>query len=127
MALLLLDTNALLWLLDGDERLGPSARHTVDGADGLVVSVASLWEIAIKVSLGKLEPVPALPDTLTDLGFTRLDIADTHLAVLQSLPFHHRDPVDRLLVSQATAEGMAILTSDRAFARYPVHVVDARR
>ncbi|MGL5930247.1 MAG: type II toxin-antitoxin system VapC family toxin [Dermatophilaceae bacterium] len=124
---LLLDTNALLWLLDGDERLGSSARTAVEAADGLVVSVASLWEIAIKVSLGKLEPVPALPDALTGLEFTRLDIADTHLAVLQSLPLHHRDPFDRLLVSQATAEGMAILTSDRAFGRYPVDVVDARR
>ncbi|MGL5852422.1 MAG: type II toxin-antitoxin system VapC family toxin [Phycicoccus sp.] len=64
---------------------------------------------------------------MAELGFTRLDIADTHLTVLQSLPFHHRDPFDRLLVSQATAEGMAILTSDRAFGRYPVRVLDARR
>ncbi|MGL4174809.1 MAG: type II toxin-antitoxin system VapC family toxin [Dermatophilaceae bacterium] len=124
---LLLDTNALLWLLDGDERFGSSARTAVEAADGLVVSVASLWEIAIKVSLGKLEPVPALPDALTDLGFTRLDIADTHLSVLQSLPFHHRDPFDRLLVSQAMAESMTVLTSDSALARYAVHVIDARR
>ena len=123
---LLLDTNALLWLLDGDERLDPSARDAVQSADTLAVSVASLWEIAIKVSLGKLSPMPGLADAVRVLGFARLDIADSHLTVLQRLPFHHRDPFDRLLIGQAMAEALTILTADRAFSAYPVQVADAR-
>lgn len=123
---LLLDTNALLWLLAGDDRLGRSARRTVETAADLWVSVASLWEIAITVSLGKLDPVPDLGETVRSLGLARLEIADTHLAVLERLPFHHRDPFDRLLVSQATAEGLTLLTADRELSAYDVPLVDAR-
>ncbi len=122
---LLLDTNALLWLLDGDERLGRSAREAVQSADTLVVSVASLWEIAIKVSIGKLRPIPGLHAAVRDLGFERLPIRDAHLAALELLPLLHRDPFDRLLVCQALTEPLAVLTSDAAFAPYGPVVVDA--
>jgi PIN domain nuclease of toxin-antitoxin system len=124
---LLLDTNALLWLLGGDERLGPLARESVQHADRLVVSVASLWEIAIKVSLRKLAPIPRLPAAVWELGFERLDIRDPHLRALEDLPLLHRDPFDRLLICQARVEGHAVLTSDRAFAPYGAAVVDASR
>ncbi len=122
---LLLDTNALLWLLDGDERLGPAARTSAESADALVVSVASLWEIAIKVSTGKLRPIPGLYAAVSRLGFERLAVRDTHLAALEALPLLHRDPFDRLLVCQALTEPLVVLTSDPAFAPYGPIVVDA--
>lgn len=75
----LLDTNALLWLLDGDRRLRASARSAVRRAETVAVSVASLWEIAIKVSIRNLAPIPALPATIRDLGFERPAIEDAHL------------------------------------------------
>jgi PIN domain nuclease of toxin-antitoxin system len=122
---LLLDTNALLWLLAGDQRLGPGARQHVERAEILAVSVASLWEIAIKISLRKLAPIPGLHQAVTELGFDRLAITDPHLLALESLPYHHRDPFDRLLISQAMVERMTILTSDRVFADYKIDVRDA--
>lgn len=124
---LLLDTNALLWLLAGDNRLGPASRDVVQEADRLVVSVASLWEIAIKVSIKKLEPTPRLYAAVHELGFERLGIHDAHLRALEELPLLHRDPFDRLLVCQARVEGATILTADRVFASYGAAVIDAGR
>lgn len=124
---ILLDTNALLWLLGGDERLGPAGRDAVQQAERLVVSVASHWEIAIKVSLRKLAPIPRLHPTLHQLGFERLAVHDAHLRELEVLPFLHRDPFDRMLISQARVEGCTILTADRVFATYGAAVVDASR
>ncbi len=121
----LLDTNALLWLLDGDDRLGPAARRAIEAAESLAVSVGSLWEIAIKVSIGKLAPIPGLHGAVRDLGFERLVISDEHLTVLATLPLVHRDPFDRLLISQALVDGLAVVTSDEVFVRYGTTVVDA--
>ncbi|CAN5156922.1 type II toxin-antitoxin system VapC family toxin [soil metagenome] len=123
---LLLDTNALLWLLDGDDRIGASTRAAVEGADALTVSVVSLWEIAIKVSIGKLAPIPGLHATIASLGFQRLPIADAHLVALEGLPHVHRDPFDRLLVGQALVERLTVLTTDRVLAQYSIPVLDAR-
>jgi PIN domain nuclease of toxin-antitoxin system len=124
---LLLDTNALLWLLAGDPRLGAQARHEVEAAAELVVSAASLWEIAIKVSIGKLAALPGLPAVLAEAGVRRLGIEDEHLRRLESLPWHHRDPFDRLLIAQAQAEALTVLTADPAFGDYAVLARDARR
>ena len=124
---LLLDTNALLWLLAGDPRLGAQARHEVEAAAELVVSAASLWEIAIKVSIGKLAALPGLPAVLAESGVRRLGIEDEHLRRLESLPWHHRDPFDRLLIAQAQAEALTVLTADPAFGDYAVPARDARR
>ena len=123
---LLLDTNALLWLLAGDPRLGAQARHEVEAAAELVVSAASLWEIAIKVSIGKLAALPGLPAVLAEAGVRRLGIEDEHLRRLESLPWHHRDPFDRLLIAQAQAEALTVLTADPAFGDYAVPARDAR-
>lgn len=123
---LLLDTNALLWVVAGDRRLGAQARADVESAAGLVVSVATLWEIAIKVSLGKLGALPTLPTVLERAAVQRLGIEDAHLVRLQELPWEHRDPFDRLLIAQALAEGLTVLTADPAFAGYGVPVRDAR-
>ncbi len=124
---LLLDTNALLWLLAGDPRLGAQARREVEAAAELVVSAASLWEIAIKVSTGKLAALPGLPAVLAEAGVRRLGIEDEHLRRLESLPWHHRDPFDRLLIAQAQAEALTVLTADPAFGDYAVPARDARR
>ena len=124
---LLLDTNALLWLVAGDTRLGLQARREVEVAAGLVVSAASLWEIAIKVSIGKLAALPGLPAVLAEAGVRRLGIEDEHLRRLESLPWHHRDPFDRLLIAQAQAEALTVLTADPAFGDYAVPARDARR
>ncbi|MDN5931521.1 MAG: type II toxin-antitoxin system VapC family toxin [Pseudonocardia sp.] len=122
----LLDTNALLWLLGGDDRLGPTARRSVESAESLTVSVGSLWEIAIKVSIGKLGPIPGLYTAVRDLGLDRLDITDTHLAALETLPRHHGDPFDRLLICQALTGNLTVLTADERFLSYGVTVRDAR-
>ena len=124
---LLVDTNALLWLLAGDPRLGAQARREVEAAAELVVSAASLWEIAIKVSLGKLAALPGLPVVLADAGVRRLGIEHEHLRRLESLPWHHRDPFDRLLIAQTQAEALTVLTADPAFGDYAVPARDARR
>lgn len=122
----LLDTNALLWLLGGDDRLGPVARRSVESAETLTVSVGSLWEIAIKVSIGKLDSIPGLHAAVRDLGLDRLDISDAHLAALETLPRHHGDPFDRLLICQAMTGNLTVLTADEKFQAYGVAVLDAR-
>jgi PIN domain nuclease of toxin-antitoxin system len=123
---LLLDTNALLWLVAGDPRFGAQARQDVESAAELVVSAASLWEIAIKVSIGKLAALPGLSVVLAEAGVRRLGIEDGHLRRLESLPWHHRDPFDRLLIAQAQAEALTVLTGDRTFDDYAVPTRNAR-
>lgn len=126
MKRLLLDTNALLWTLDADSRLGAVTRQRIAESTELAVSVASLWEITIKVSLGKLEPVPTLLPTIQRLGLRRLGIEDAHLDVLATLPRIHNDPFDRMIIAQALAERLTVVTSDDAFAQYDVPTFDAR-
>jgi PIN domain nuclease of toxin-antitoxin system len=118
----LLDTHALLWWLADDGRLPPGARRAIkDPAAIAYVSAGSVWEIAIKRSLGKLE----LPDSwyaATFRDFAELPITSEHARRAGELPPHHRDPFDRLLVAQALAEGLTLVTADPAFARYGVQV-----
>lgn len=123
---LLLDTNALLWLLGGDARLGATARSAIEGAERLVISEANLWEVSIKVSIGKLAPIAGLHAALRDLGFERISIADRHLLRLETLPMLHNDPFDRMLIAQALADNLVVVTADEAFATYGVQVLDAR-
>ncbi|MEZ5190787.1 MAG: type II toxin-antitoxin system VapC family toxin [Schumannella sp.] len=124
---MLLDTNALYWILKGDPRLGPSAREAVERAPSLLVSDISLLEIAIKVSVGKLPAVERLPARLTGLGFDRTGITDGALERLQTLPVLHRDPFDRMLIAHALTESLPVLTADAVFRQYGVRVVDASR
>lgn len=125
---LLLDTNALLWVLADSPRLGSHARALVVDPDNHVyVSAASAWEIAIKLSLGRLQ-VPAnltiwLPVELQASRFTPLSIELHHAFAVEHLPWHHRDPFDRLLLAQATAEGLTLVTGDRQFASYHAPIV----
>ena len=122
---LLLDTHTFLWFIDGNPQLSQVAHSLIeDLANQSVISVASLWEMAIKVSLGKLtldEPFETLiPQQLHLNSFGLLDITLPHISYITSLPFHHRDPFDRLLIAQATVEQIPIVSGDVAFDAYSV-------
>jgi PIN domain nuclease of toxin-antitoxin system len=126
---LLLDTHAVLWWALDDRRLGAKARRTMAGASEAFVSAASIWEMAIKIGLGKLELVrfetTELPKLAERLGFRDLAVTPEHAAWVASLPEHHTDPFDRLLVAQATVENLVVVTADRQFAAYGVPLLDA--
>jgi PIN domain nuclease of toxin-antitoxin system len=122
---LLLDTHILIWLIDGSEKLNKTARYAIeDESNSLYLSIASLWEITIKTSLGKLELGIPLEQITTNFilpsGFKILPIHLSHLLVLKDLPFHHRDPFDRMLISQAISESLTLVSEDRAFGDYTV-------
>lgn len=121
----LLDTHAMLWLLADADRLTPAAREAIrDTRRRLVVSAASLWEVAIKRSLGKLRAPADLSRRLAALGpIELLPISSLHAEAVGELPWHHRDPFDRLLVAQAGVEQLGIVSSDAALAQYGVEVV----
>ena len=129
---LLLDTEALLWWRLGSRKLGRRARRAIEGLAGSVaVSAATGWEISIKWQDGALK-LPAPPrDWMDDVckagGFGFLSIAMEHAVGVASLPQHHRDPFDRLLIVQAQLERLTIVTSDTAFEDYDVKLLDARR
>jgi PIN domain nuclease of toxin-antitoxin system len=125
---LLLDTHTLLWFIGNDSQLSAAARGNIeDPAHEVFVSVASLWEIALKLSLEKLKlPLPfgaVFPRQLQVNGFELLPISCLQLNQLAALPFHHRDPFDRLLIAQSLADGMTIVTRDTAFSRYPAKIM----
>jgi PIN domain nuclease of toxin-antitoxin system len=119
----LLDTHAFLWWCEDAPELSKKARNSISDEE-CYVSLASLWEIAIKVSLGKLR-LPSsfsryLPEQMSANGFLSLDIRFRHIAGCAALPWRHRDPFDRLLISQAIEEGMAVVSRDEAFSAYGV-------
>lgn len=125
---LLLDTHAFLWWVEGAPALGRRARAAVSNPDNEVfLSVASCWELAIKLSLGKLRLTQSLerfiPEQLTRNGFALLGIEFRHVARVAGLPFHHRDPFDRVLVAQALVDELAIVSADGVFRKYGVTVV----
>lgn len=129
---LLLDTNALLWWWDRSKKLGPRARAIIARDAGDVrVSAATAWEIAIKFQSGRLTvsaPIEHLiPAALEASGFRTLDISIDHAIAAGTLPEHHADPFDRLLIAQAQLEHLTIVTADLAFDAYDVKVLDARR
>ena len=121
---LLLDTQIYLWFLADSRRLHRSARRTLEHAEAVFVSAASVWESAIKASLGKLTvDVNALVAGIDASGFQTLPVTAEHAARVAGLPSHHRDPFDRLLVAQAMHETMRLLTSDATLARYSELVI----
>jgi PIN domain nuclease of toxin-antitoxin system len=123
---LLLDTHALLWWLFDDPRLSQAARTAIAGQDSTVfVSPASVWEISIKQALGRLEAPPDIEGQLAASRFQTLLITVAHAYAAGSLPRHHNDPFDRMLVAQAAAQGLTIVTRDSRIARYGVPVLAA--
>jgi PIN domain nuclease of toxin-antitoxin system len=115
---ILLDTHVLLWALAEPAKLSRSARRMIDRAD-TYVSAASIWEISVKVALRKLRVNPGeILAAVEPSGFSLLPISGEHAAAVAELPLHHRDPFDRLLVSQAQLESMRLLSNDEALRAY---------
>ena len=122
---LLLDTHAFLWFVLGDRKLSATALEQIlDPANEKLVSPATYWELAIKISLGKYalkEPYEEfMRRGIVGNGFHVLAIEPRHTAALVSLPFHHRDPFDRLLVAQAMVEQLSVVSADAEFDTYSV-------
>ncbi len=118
---LLLDTHAALWWLSDDTRLGDtSAQLMTDASNQVLLSAAVVWEVAIKRSLGKLEAPADLAATLLGAGAQALPIGVDHAEAIGELPWHHRDPFDRLLVAQAQIERAVLVSDDDALAPYGV-------
>lgn len=120
---ILLDTHLLLWAAALPERLSATARKLIDSpANELLFSAASLWEVVIKHGLGRSDfktDARLLRRGLLDNGYSELPILSDHVVVVDSLPPIHKDPFDRLLVAQATVEGITLLTGDPTVAKYP--------
>ena len=123
----LLDTHAFLWAIAGDNRMSQSARDVFVGPSNLSISIASIWEILIKVQVGKLNlPRPAGPYVLSKLAENKVETLPVHLAHLlacEQLPLYHRDPFDRILIAQSLEEGWPIITADPVFKKYPIRVI----
>ena len=120
----LLDTHAFLWWADDNRRLSEAGRQAIGDAADAFLSVASCWEVAIKVSRGRLTlPKPIdrfFPEQLGLNGFQLLQIDLDDVARVATLPFHHRDPFDRLLVAQALSEELTVVSADPVFRKYGV-------
>ncbi|MFO1518337.1 MAG: type II toxin-antitoxin system VapC family toxin [bacterium] len=124
----LLDTAVFLWMIFGEEeKFSRKALKIVEESDNLYLSAASLWEIAIKFSLGKLSlqknPDTWLPDVIGQMNLKPLPITQGHALAVAQLPYHHKDPFDRLLIGQARREEMSILSPDRVFKKYKIPLV----
>jgi PIN domain nuclease of toxin-antitoxin system len=121
---LLLDTNILLWLMGANPRLASSARSRIVNASEVYVSSASIWEIAIKWRLGKIEEDPQIVvDQLDAAGLREIHVSNRHAVATSKLPLLHNDPFDRLLIAQAISENMRLLTSDAQLTAYSALVV----
>jgi PIN domain nuclease of toxin-antitoxin system len=120
----LLDTHALIWFLNGDKDLSSKARKAIESADAInFVSIASLWEIAIKISLERLElkmPFQTLSQEILNNSFQILPIVFEDILILSNLKFHHRDPFDRILISQAINNNFTLISRDKHFDSYKV-------
>jgi PIN domain nuclease of toxin-antitoxin system len=122
----LLDTHVLLWWLADDPALGPGARQEISRADNLVfVSAATLWEISIKKSLGKLVAPDNINKIVEGEHFLGLPITLAHAERAGTLPGHHRDPFDRMLIVQAQMEGLVLITADMMFSAYEIEILSA--
>lgn len=124
MTRVLIDTHAFLWFVADDPRLSPRARQAMTGAQEALLSLASCWEMAVKASMGKLtlsQPVDRfLPTHIAENSLTLLHLELAHVTRVARLPWHHRDPFDRVLAAQALDEDLPIVSADPVFRRYGV-------
>jgi PIN domain nuclease of toxin-antitoxin system len=119
----LLDTHTLIWFLENDTRLPPTTRTQIETTPIIFISIASLWEIAIKANIGKLTlafPFNTLEPNLTNTGIIQLPITFKDLEIYLSLPLHHRDPFDRILVAQAMNHSLTFISQDTQMDAYPI-------
>ncbi|MGH3933042.1 MAG: type II toxin-antitoxin system VapC family toxin [Pseudonocardiaceae bacterium] len=123
---LLLDSHVVLWSLHSPERLSAAAITAItDPTNSVDVSVATLWELSIKQSIGKLTVDGDLREHLMRQRFAELPVLGEHALAVRDLPLHHRDPFDRLLIAQARCEGHTLVTSDQAMTAYDVPIMPA--
>ncbi len=122
-----LDTYTLIWFIGGNKELSPTARQSIEADDATnFVSIASLWEIAIKISMGKLElktPFNQINGQILENGFEILPVTFDDTLTVSGLPFHHRDPFDRIIIAQAITNGLIIISKDEHFSPYNVKVI----
>ena len=119
----LLDTHVLIWFVEGDINLPKSVREAIETSNKNFVSMASFWEMAIKVSLGNLELTTSFVkyfETVLGEGFIILPVDFIHTVKLSQLPFHHRDPFDRTLIAQALSENLTLITKEKLFEEYGI-------
>lgn len=122
----LLDTCTLLWWLSNDHRLGLCAKEVVaDANNQIFVSAATPWEIGIKRVLGKLRAPANIESILDETGFEKLSISCFHGESAAQLPLYHKDPFDRIIIAQAQAEGLEVMTADDNFNQYGIRLIDA--
>ena len=123
----LIDTHVLIWHGENNPALKPPMLDILNNLENeILVSHASLWEMAIKVSLGKLKlglPIARLEDVLLENGFTLMPFEFSHYQVLSSLPFHHSDPFDRMIIAQALSEKLDVITHDDKFGLYSAPII----
>lgn len=121
---LLLDTHVLIWWDDG-ARMRADARRAIRDAEDVYVSAVTGWEVSIKTALGRLRARRTVAAAIRESGFVELPVTLAHAEVLAGLPDHHRDPFDRMLVAQATAEDLTLVTRDPWIAKYEVKLISA--
>lgn len=123
----LLDTHAFIWFLNGDKSLSTKARKAIESDEAInFISIASLWEIAIKISLERLElkvPFEKLGEEIHNNNFQLLPITFKDTLILSTLKFHHRDPFDRLLIAQAINNDFTLISKDKHFNSYKVNLI----
>jgi PIN domain nuclease of toxin-antitoxin system len=124
----LLDTNSFLWFISGNEKLSIKARNFIEDFENeLVLSIASLWEIAIKVSIGKLQLLKhfdiLIPEKIEENEIEIFNLELKHFSTMMKLPFHHRDPFDRIIIAQSITENISVITSDGIFEDYLVKII----
>jgi PIN domain nuclease of toxin-antitoxin system len=120
---LLLDTHILIWWLSQDASLSMTARKAITESDKVYVSAVSVWEIAVKRSLGKLQLRGDLEAHIASNNFSPLSVSVAHALAAGKLPYHHRDPFDRVLIAQANIESLTLITKDKHIGRYDVRVM----
>lgn len=121
----LIDTHVLLWLTNNDNRLSAKVKKIfLDDKNIILISQASIWEMAIKISLEKLDLKESIKDfvqtKIIGNGIKILQISTKHFYVIEDLPFHHRDPFDRLIISQSIIENIPVITKDSTFRKYKI-------
>jgi len=124
---LLIDTHILIWFLEGNKSLSKSRRQIIANQQNDVsISIASLWEMAIKISLGKLTLAQPLVDVIKQVAVESIEIlpiSPEHTLQVSTLPFYHRDPFDRLIIAQSQVENLAVITHDANFASYGIKIL----
>ncbi len=122
----IIDTHAILWYLRDSDELSKKARKIIDNEEQIFISIATLWEIAIKHSIGKLDlefSISQIENLCAEKNISILPIKAAHLDELEKLPNHHNDPFDRLIICQARTEDLSIITRDTIIPKYPVQTV----